>query len=207
MTLYLDLPGDRGKLDRLVSEFGAVALPGPPRGLDAVPPDKALVCVGDMGEYEAPGYILTEAEFAIWTDAADEGVKTWLLMDRDAGDALCPAAAGERQTWQEAMERDAEAVAHTDNLVPVARVSRRALGRDADLLRKYAAALGGPAPARPSGWPEGVTREHVVAADLIAIATQLESWAERDWIAVIDIGPEREHLDGPLPPFPGQAAG
>lgn len=149
MTLYLDLPGDRGKLDRLVSEFGAVALPGPPRGLDAVPPDKALVCVGDMGEYEAPGYILTEAEFAIWTDAADEGVKTWLLMDRDAADALCPAAAGERQTWQEAMERDAEAVAHTDNLVPVARVSRRALGRDADLLRKYAAALGGPASAVP----------------------------------------------------------
>jgi hypothetical protein len=55
-------------------------LPGPPRGLDAVPPDKALVCVGDMGEYEAPGYILTEAEFAVWTNAADEGVKTWLLM-------------------------------------------------------------------------------------------------------------------------------
>jgi hypothetical protein len=54
MTLYLDLPGDRGKLDRLVGAFGAVARPGPPRGLDAAPPDKALVCVGDMGEYEAP---------------------------------------------------------------------------------------------------------------------------------------------------------
>jgi hypothetical protein len=100
LTLYLDLPGNRGELDRLVSEFGAVVLPGPPGGLDAVPPDKALVCVGDMGEYEAPGYILTEAEFAVWTDAADEGVKTWLLMDRGTADALCPGAAEDRQRWQ-----------------------------------------------------------------------------------------------------------
>lgn len=207
MTLYLDLPGKAGKLDRLVSEFGAAVLPGPPRGLEDVPPDKALVCVADMGEYEAPGYILTEAEFAVWTDAADEGVRTWLLMDRDAADALCPGAAEDRQSWQEGMERGAEAAAHTDNLVPVARVSRWTLGRDAGLLRKYAAALGGPAPRGPRGWPEGVTREHIVAADLIAIATELESWAERDWIAVIDIGPEREYLDGPLPPFPGPAAG
>ena len=61
MTLYLDLPGKRGRLDRLVSEVRCCSAPGPP--------DKALVCVGDMGEYEAPGYILTEAEFAVWTDA------------------------------------------------------------------------------------------------------------------------------------------
>ncbi len=82
-----------------------------------------------------------------------------------------------------------------------------ALGRDAGLLRKYAAALSGAAPQGPYGWPEGVTRGHVVAADLTAIARELESWAERDWVAVIGIGPEREHLDGPLPPFPGKAAG
>lgn len=207
MTLYLDLPGKRGKLDLLVSEFAAVVLPGPPRGLDAVPPDKALVCVGDMGEYEAAGYILTEAEFAVWTDASDEGVKTWLLLDRDTADVLCPGAAEDRRSWQEGMERVAEAAAHTDNLVPVARVSRRSLGRDAGLLRKYAAALGGPASAGPDGWPEGVTREQIVAADLTRIATALESWAKRDWIAVIDIGPGREHLEGPLPPFPGPTAG
>jgi len=45
VTLYLDLPGSRGKLDRLLGEFGAVALPGPPGGLDEVTADKALVCV------------------------------------------------------------------------------------------------------------------------------------------------------------------
>jgi hypothetical protein len=64
VTLYPDLPGPRGKPDRLLSEFGAVALPGPPDGLDEVPPDKALICVGDMGEYEAPGYIITEIDKA-----------------------------------------------------------------------------------------------------------------------------------------------
>jgi hypothetical protein len=42
VTLYLDLPGPRGKLDRLLSEFGAVALPGPPPGLDEVPAGQAL---------------------------------------------------------------------------------------------------------------------------------------------------------------------
>ena len=67
---------------RLVSEFGAVVLRGPPRGLDAGPPDKALVCVSGLGEYEAPGYILSGAESAIWTGAADEDVRTWLLVDR-----------------------------------------------------------------------------------------------------------------------------
>jgi hypothetical protein len=78
-----------GKPGRLAGEFDAVVLPGPPRGLDAVPPDKVLVCLGGMGEY----------------------------------------------------------------------------------------------------------------------AAELESWAERDWIAVIGIRPGRERLDGPLLPFPGPAAG
>ena len=71
MTLYLDLPGSGGKLDRLLGEFGAVALPGPPGGLDEVPPDRALICVVDMGDYEAPGYIITEIELAAWADPAD----------------------------------------------------------------------------------------------------------------------------------------
>jgi hypothetical protein len=34
------------------------------------------------------------------------------------------------------------------------------------------------------------------------ITHDLETWAGRDWTAVIDLGPEREHLAGPLPPFP-----
>ena len=90
MTLYLELPGSGGKLDRLLGEFGAVALPGPPGGLDEVPPDRALICVVDMGDYEAPGYIITEIELAAWADPADTRPRTWLLMDRWMADRLCP---------------------------------------------------------------------------------------------------------------------
>ena len=208
MTLYLDLPGPKGQLDRLLSEFGAVVLPAPPPGLDEVPPDMALVCVVDQGSYEAAGYIITEQEFALWTDLTDISPKTWLLMDRDTADRLCPGAAEDRESWQVGVEHDAEAAAHTDNLLPVARASRWALRRDASLLREYAAALDGDGSRRaPHGWPVDVRPEHIAAADLTGMAEQLEAWAERDWIAVIDIGPEREHLAGPLPPFPGTPTG
>ena len=129
MTLYLELPGSGGKLDRLLGEFGAVALPGPPGGLDEVPPDRALICMVDMGDYEAPGYIITEIELAAWADPADTRPRTWLLMDRWMADRLCPGAAEDRESWQLGVERDAEAAAHTDNLVPVARASRSGLRR------------------------------------------------------------------------------
>jgi hypothetical protein len=79
---------------------------GPPGGPGEVPPDKALVCVGDRGEYEAPGYLITEAEFAVWTDSADDGAKTLLLMDRDTADEPCRAAK-DREYWRVSLERDA----------------------------------------------------------------------------------------------------
>src|SRR5579872_7004226 len=100
MTLYLDLPGSRGMLDRLLGEFGAAALPRPPGGLDEVPPDRALICVVDMGDYEAPGYIMAETELATWADPADTRPRTWLLMDRGVADRLCPGAAEYRESWQ-----------------------------------------------------------------------------------------------------------
>lgn len=103
MTLYLDLPGPRGKLDLRISQFGAVVLPGPPGGLDEVPPDKALICVAGMGKYEAAGYIVTETEFTAWTDPPDVGAKTWLLLDRAIADRLCPDAAEPHQYWQSAV--------------------------------------------------------------------------------------------------------
>ena len=204
MTLYLDLPGSTGKLGRLLGEFGAVALPGPPGGLDEIPADKALICVADMGEYEAAAYIITETEFATWAGTADTSPRTWLLMDRGMADRLCPGAAGDRKSWQSGVERDAEAAAHADNLVPVARASRSGLRRDVGLLRQYAAVLRGELTGtRVDELLTDAGSRRMAAADLGAIAKDLESWAERDWIAVIDLGPEREHLAGPLPPFPG----
>ena len=207
MTFYLDLPGLTGKLDRLISDFGDEVLPGPPRGLDAAGRDKALVCVGDEGRYEAAAYIMTEQEFNSWTGSAGIGPKTWLLMDRQVADGLCPGAAEYRRRWQTSTAREAEAAAHPDNLLPVARASRSGLRRDAGLLREYAAALRGEElRMRPDGWPAPTSAgpQRRAAGDLDAIAKDLEIWAERDWIAVIDIGPDREHLAGPLPPFRGE---
>jgi hypothetical protein len=74
------------------------------------------------------------------------------------------------------------------------------------LLRQYAAVLRGELTGtRADELLTDVGSRRVASADLDAIAKDLESWAERDWVAVIDIGPEREHLAGPLPPFPGPA--
>jgi hypothetical protein len=203
MTLYLDLPDAKGKLDRLIRHYGARMLPGPPRDWAEVPQDKALLCVSDMGEYEAAGYINTEQEFLSWTGSADHEPRSWLLLDRETADRLCPAAAEHREHWRSDVAREAEAAAHADNLIPVARASRSALRRDARLLRGYASALrDADSRAQAGGWPVGVAPQPIAAADLDAIAHDLETWAGSDWIAVIDLGPEREHLAGPLPPFP-----
>ncbi|MDQ2810988.1 MAG: hypothetical protein M3Z75_03675 [Actinomycetota bacterium] len=203
MTLYLDLPGPSGKLERLISQYAAEVLPGPPRGVDEVPPDKALVCVGDMGGYEAAGYIITEQEFATWAGRGHGNPKTWLLMERETADGLCPGAAEDRAYRRSGLKRDAEAAAHADNLILVARVSRSGLRRDVMLLREYAAVLRGEQPgSRPAKLLTDLRCQRIAAADLDAIAGDLESWAERDWVAVIDLGPDREHLAGPLPPLP-----
>jgi hypothetical protein len=203
MTLYIDLPtAVVSKREQLIRQFGAEVLPAQPKGLDKVPAGKALVCVGDMGSYEAAGYIITEGEFASWTDPADRKQKIWLLMDRKIADELCPDAAGHRQVWQSIMAPDAEAASHPDNLIPVARASRSGLRLAADMLRQHAAALRGEARGTQHDPHADLQRQRIAAADLDATAQDLESWIERDWIAIIDFGPERQNLKGPLPPFP-----
>jgi hypothetical protein len=62
---------------------------------------------------------MTEIELVAWADPADTRPRTWLLMGRWMADRLCPGAAEDRESWQLGVERDAEAAAHTDNLVPV----------------------------------------------------------------------------------------
>ena len=65
------------------------------------------------------------------------------------------------------------------------------------LLREYAAALRGALTGtRADELLTDVASRRIASADLEAIAKDLESWVERDWIAVIDIGPAREHLIG-----------
>ncbi|MEV8636678.1 hypothetical protein AB0395_34050 [Streptosporangium sp. NPDC051023] len=100
MTLYLKLPKDTRMLEHLSALPGSLVLPGPPHGLDDVPHDKALICVLDMEAYDAAGYIITETDFANWISSAADRPLTWLLMDRQVADDLCPEAAERRQSWQ-----------------------------------------------------------------------------------------------------------
>ncbi|MEU7856220.1 TetR family transcriptional regulator [Nonomuraea sp. NPDC049141] len=183
---------------------GSVVLPGPPHGLDDVPHDKALICVLDMGAYDAAGYIITETDFANWIGSAADRPLTWLLMDRQVADDLCPSAAESRQSWQTDLEADAEAAAHTDNLLPVARASRSGIGLHIATLRRYAKAFRGePQGTRYDDLLTDAGVQHIAAVDLEALADDLETWIARDWVAVIDLSAERQNLAGPLPPFPG----
>ncbi|WP_152990679.1 hypothetical protein [Sphaerimonospora mesophila] len=204
MTLYLNLPDGTGKLEHLSGLPGSEVLPGPPCGLDGVPDDKVLICVLDMGTYEAAGYIISETDFAVWTGSTGDQLATWLLMDRQIADDLCPKAAERRQSWQSGLESDAEAAAHTDNLVPVARASRSGIGFHIELLRRYAKVFRGePQGTRYDDLLTDAGVRRIAAADLDAVADDLETWAAYDWVAVIDLSAERQHLAGPLPPFPG----
>src|ERR1700691_4340356 len=112
MTLYLDLPDAKGKLDRLIRHYGARVLPGPPGDWAEVPPGKALVCVSDMGEYEAAGYINTEQEVLTWPGPADHAPRSRRLLGRETADPLCQAGAAHREKWQSGVAREAEAAAH-----------------------------------------------------------------------------------------------
>ncbi|OPG12519.1 hypothetical protein [Microbispora sp. GKU 823] len=178
-------------------------LPGPPRGLDEVPNYKALICVQNMGTHEAAAYIMSEKDFAAWTASAEQSA-TWLLMDRQAADDLCPEAAKTRQYWQTGMESEAEAAAHTDNLLPVARASRSGIGLHIELLRRWAKALRGePQGTRYDDLLTDAGVRRIAAVDLDTVANDLAKWAAHDWVAVIDISANRQHLAGPLPHFPG----
>lgn len=204
MTYYLNLPDDKGKLEQLVSLAGSEVLDGPPLGLDDVPTGKALVCVADMGAYDAAGYILFEADLANWTRPGDPDPKTWLLIDQQTAEALCPEAPGQREFWDQEAAEAAEAAAHTDNLIPVARASRLRVRQQIELLRRWADSLLGE--KHGDRYDQLLTEagiQRIAAADLRDVANHLESWIDHDWIGVIDIGPERQHLAGPLPPFPG----
>ena len=203
MTLYLGLPGSADKLQQLTSLTSAQILPTSPSGLDEVPTNKALICVADMGSYETAAYIISERDFANWVNPRDNLPKTWLLIDRQIADELCPDAPRHRQHWESALADDAEAAAHTDNLIPVARADRLSVLTHIDLLRRWAAVLRGKRQGNHFDdllTDAGVRR--IAATDLEVVAKDLEAWIEHDWIAVIHIGADRENLEGPLPPFP-----
>jgi hypothetical protein len=80
------------------------------------------------------------------------------------------------------------AASHPGSPIPAARTSRGRLRRDAGLLHKYAAALRHEEHGnRAGGLLAEAARRRIASVDLEAVARCLESWAESDWIAVIDV--------------------
>ncbi|TMR20238.1 hypothetical protein ETD86_18850 [Nonomuraea turkmeniaca] len=72
------------------------------------------------------------------------------------------------------------------------------------MLRRYAKAFRGePQGTRYDGLLTDAGVQRIAAVDLDAVADDLETCAVHDWVAVIDLSGERQHLAGPLPPFSG----
>lgn len=223
----IELPGERDKARQLVELYGAEILEETPGSFDDVPEDKALVwvVVNDEPLPELAYYVHNEAMFGqlVRETTSDEETSevepglvvlgpghlrpvTWLLLDRETADRLCPDAVTFRQSWEAQLAAEVDLAAHPDNLLPVARTSRTKMRQDVKVLRRYAAELAGEmdsddAPSRPLLEKAGDRR--VASTDLREIARNLESWAEHDWVAIIELGAGREYLDGPLPPLPG----
>lgn len=220
----IELPDEQDKARQLAELYAAEILEGAPGSFSDVPEGKTLVwvVVNDEPLPELAYYVYNEAMFARLVREGQEDFEpdsaavvlgpghprpvTWLLLDRAVADRLCPEAAALRESWDADIAAETDLAAHPDNLLPVARISRMKLRLNAKVLRRYAAELAGEidhddAPSRE--YLEDPAGRQVAAADLRDVAKDLESWADRDWVAVIELGPGREHLDGPLPPLPG----
>jgi hypothetical protein len=223
----IELPEERNKARQLVDLYGAEILQEPPGSFADVPEGKALVWVVINNEPlpELAYYVHNEVMFGQMVREVTRGQEmhepepgvvslvpenprptTWLLLDKDIADRLCPAAARFRRSFEADLAAEVDLASHPDNMLPVARVGRMKLKQDAKVLRRYAAELAGEldsddAPPRPLLEAAGDRR--VASTDLREIARMLESWAERDWIAVIELSADRQYLDGPLPPLPG----
>ena len=220
----IELPGERGKAGQLAELYGGEILEGPPGSFSDVPEDKALVwvVVNDEPLPELAYYVYNEAMFGRLARDSQEDFEphpgivvlgpghprpaTWLLLDRAVADRLCPDVVALRQSWETRIAAEIDLAAHPDNLLPVARTSSLKLRQNAKALRRYAAELAGEIDhddAPPRALLEDASDRRVAAADLRGIAQDLESWADHDWVAVIELDAGREYLEGPLPPLPG----
>ncbi|MDP9848101.1 hypothetical protein [Streptosporangium lutulentum] len=110
-------------------------------------------------------------DFATWARSVDDHSANLLLLNRQAAENLCLETVERRRPWQSGLEFDAEAAAHTDNLIPVGRASRSWIGIRIELLRTYAQVLcSEPQGVRSDGLLTDAGAQRVAAADLDAVA-------------------------------------
>ena len=84
MGRYIATPALKGKAEYLCKEWAAKVIERP-LSWDALPPDKALVCVVSNGPFEAAAYVYGPGEFEEFgvPRQDDPRPRTFLLMDRE----------------------------------------------------------------------------------------------------------------------------
>ena len=78
----------KGKVDHLITTYGAERVPHPPDAFHDIPESKALVCVVDSVTYETASLCFSAAEMALLNDSSDFRSRTWLVMDRTTAEEL-----------------------------------------------------------------------------------------------------------------------
>ena len=73
----------RDKAKKLAIGAFAEFLDGPPVSFDAVPENKALICVVHNGPFDAAAWIYNEIEFNDFTDNRHSIPKTWMVAPKD----------------------------------------------------------------------------------------------------------------------------
>lgn len=83
------IPGPtRGKVEHLMTTYGAMRLQRAPMAFDDLPEDRALICVIDTIMYETAILCFSGVEFLIHDDPTDFRRRVWLLMDKDKAHEL-----------------------------------------------------------------------------------------------------------------------
>jgi hypothetical protein len=83
------LPGPtKGKVDHLITTYGAERLSKPPEAFHEIPESKALIYVVDTVTFETASYCFSAAEMALLNDPTDFRRRIWLVMDRREAEEL-----------------------------------------------------------------------------------------------------------------------
>jgi hypothetical protein len=88
MGYYIPGLQNKNKADQIISKWPDAILLGSAPSWDAVPSDKAIICVVDNGPFEAAGYAFSERELAVFNHHGGRSInddrrpRKWLLMDK-----------------------------------------------------------------------------------------------------------------------------
>jgi hypothetical protein len=91
MGFYIQTDRNVGKATRLLELYpDRVATGGALTSFEDVPEGKTAVCVVSNPMFDAAGIAYDSDEFEAFSEPGDPRSKTWLLVDTDLANELCP---------------------------------------------------------------------------------------------------------------------